>query len=62
LYDYDRELVDPQRKLHVKEALANINYLSQSIKPVTNGYLSTPYFTIDVINNIKTKSYSFKAD
>jgi hypothetical protein len=62
LYDYDRELVDPQRQLHVKEALANINYLPQSIKPVTNGYLSTPHFTIDVIHNINTKTYSFNAD
>ncbi len=61
LYDYDRQKIDPSRKLHVDESLANISAPFKTPKFIhnKNTLIKTKSFTLLNIKNTSKKAYSF---
>ncbi len=62
LYDYDRQKVDPSRKLHIKESLDNISAPFEIPKYTKNKetLIKTKSFTLKKINNSSQKTYFYR--
>lgn len=62
LYDYDRELKDKTRKLHIKEVIKNITFPQTSFEINKSNCLKTKHYCLQIIENISNKCYNFQAD
>jgi mannose-6-phosphate isomerase len=61
LYDYGREKTDPSRTLHVTEAIENIAvpFVTPTLNKNKGELLSTPFFSINLINNTSKHTYTY---
>ncbi len=62
LYDYERQKLDPSRKLHINESLDNIDvpFKTPKFKCDKDTIIKTKAFVLKKINNINKKTYSYK--